>query len=170
MAHVGVVGCGYWGPNLVRNLSENRLCRGISLCDLDAAKLARLSLRYPAAETFLSYEDMLASPDLQAVMIATPLSTHYTLARKALLRGKHVFVEKPFAGSSEQGTELIGLAEERGLTLAVGHTFLYSPPVVKIREILDRGELGKVFYISSTRVNLGLHQKDISVILGSGPA
>ncbi len=169
MAHIGVVGCGYWGPNLVRNLSENRLCRQLSLCDLDSAKLDKLRLRYPAANVFTRFDDMLASPDLQGVMIATPLSTHYPLAKRALLKGKHVFVEKPFAGSSEQGIELITLAEERGLTLAVGHTFLFSPPVVKIKEILDRGELGKVFYVSSTRVNLGLHQKDISVVWDLAP-
>jgi predicted dehydrogenase len=169
MIHVGVVGCGYWGPNLVRNLAENRLCRQVSICDTNEEKLTRLLQRYPAARAFQRFDEMLAQPDLQGVMIATPLSTHYPLAKRALLKGKHVFVEKPFAGSSEQCLELIGLAEERKLTLAVGHTFLYSPPVVKIREILERGELGKVFYISSTRVNLGLHQKDVSVIWDLAP-
>lgn len=167
--HVGVVGCGYWGPNLVRNLSESRLCTKLSLCDLDARKLERLAMRYPAAAAFTSFDAMLAQPDLKAVMIATQLSQHYPLARRALERGLHVFVEKPFAGSSEQGEELIGLAEKNGLVLAVGHTFLFSPPVVKIREILDGDELGKVYYISSTRVNLGLHQKDISVIWDLAP-
>lgn len=169
MIHVGVVGCGYWGPNLVRNLAENHLCRQVSICDVEEEKLTRLLLRYPAARAFQQYEEMLAQPDLQAVMIATPLSTHYPLAKRALLKGKHVFVEKPFAGSSEQCQDLIDLAQDRKLTLAVGHTFLYSPPVVKIQEILGRGELGKVFYISSTRVNLGLHQKDISVIWDLAP-
>lgn len=169
MLNVGVVGCGYWGPNLVRNLAENRLCRGLSLCDLDVTKVERLLLRYPAAQPFDRYEDMLARPDLDAVMIATPLSTHFDLARKALRKGKHVFVEKPFTASSEQAIELIGLAEQKKLTLAVGHTFLYSPPVTKIKEIIDRGELGKLFYISSTRVNLGLHQKDVSVIWDLAP-
>lgn len=169
MMHVGVVGCGYWGPNLVRNLAENRLCRQVSICDLDAAKLERLTTRYPAARVFTRFEEMIAQSDLDAVMIATPLSTHYPLARRALLKGKHVFVEKPFAGSSEQALELITLAEGAKLTIAVGHTFVYSPPVAKIKEILDRRELGKVFYISSTRVNLGLHQKDISVIWDLAP-
>jgi predicted dehydrogenase len=169
MIHVGVAGCGYWGPNLVRNLSENRLCSRVSVCDLDAGKLERLRVRYPSIELYTRYEDMLAAPDLQAVMIATPPSTHFALARRALLKGKHVFVEKPFASSCEQGTELIAMAEERKLVLAVGHTFLYSPPVVKIREIVERGDLGKVFYISATRVNLGLHQKDISVIWDLAP-
>jgi predicted dehydrogenase len=167
--HVGVVGCGYWGPNLVRNLSENRLCDRISVCDLDAGKLERVRSRYPSVAAYARFEEMLGAPDLTAVMIATPPSTHFPLARMALQRGKHVFVEKPFASSAEQGTELISLAEERGLTLAVGHTFLYSPPVVKIAEIVQRGDLGKVFYISSTRVNLGLHQKDISVIWDLAP-
>ena len=167
--HVGVVGCGYWGPNLVRNLSENRLCTKLSLCDLDARKLDRLALRYPSAAAFTSFDAMLAQTDLKAVMIATPLSHHYPLARQALARGRHVFVEKPFAGSSEQGEELIELAEHNRLVLAVGHTFLFSPAVVKIREILDGEELGKIYYISSTRVNLGLHQKDISVIWDLAP-
>lgn len=169
MYHVGVVGCGYWGPNLVRNLSESRLCRQISICDVDEQKLGKLRLRYPAARSFQRYEELLAQGDLDAVMIATPPSCHYDQARRALLKGKHVFVEKPFASSTEQGAELISLAEDRKLTLGVGHTFLYSPPVEKIREILDRGELGKVFYISTTRVNLGLHQKDISVIWDLAP-
>lgn len=167
--HVGVVGCGYWGPNLVRNLSENRLCTKLSICDLEPRKVERLQGRYPGASAFTAFEAMIAQPDLQAVMIATPLSSHYALARRALERGLHVFVEKPFAGSSEQGEELIGLAERRRLVLAVGHTFLFSPPVVKIREIVDRGELGKIYYIASTRVNLGLHQKDISVIWDLAP-
>ncbi len=167
--HVGVVGCGYWGPNLVRNLSENRLCTRISLCDQDARKLETLKLRYPAAELYTRYDDLLAARGLDAVMIATPPSCHFAQAKDAILRGKHVFVEKPFTSSSDQAVELIGLAEERKVILGVGHTFLYSPPVVKIREILERGELGSVFYISSTRVNLGLHQKDISVIWDLAP-
>jgi len=167
--HIGVVGCGYWGPNLVRNLSENRLCGQVTVCDLDPAKLERVRSRYPSIRTTTSWEEMISQPDLRGVMIATPPSTHFSLAKAALQKGKHVFVEKPFASSTEQGIELIERAEERGLTLAVGHTFLYSPPVTKIREILQRGDLGKVFYISSTRVNLGLHQKDISVIWDLAP-
>lgn len=169
MLHVGVVGCGYWGPNLVRNLADNRLCRSISLCDLDGSKVERLLQRYPAASPYTSYDDLLNRRDLDAVLIATPLSTHFELARKALRRGKHVFVEKPFTHSSEEAMELIGLAEERKLVLAVGHTFVYSPPVIKIKEILDGGELGNLFYVSSTRVNLGLHQKDVSVIWDLAP-
>jgi predicted dehydrogenase len=169
MAHVGVVGCGYWGPNLVRNLSDNRLCSKVSVCDVDPGKLERLRIRYPSLQLFSQYEEMLNCPDLVGVMIATPPSTHFALAKRALLKGKHVFVEKPFASSCEQGMELITTAEERKLVLAVGHTFLYSPPVVKIREILEKGDLGKVFYISATRVNLGLHQKDISVVWDLAP-
>lgn len=167
--HIGVVGCGYWGPNLVRNLSENRLCTRISMCDQDSRKLEALKLRYPAADIYTRYEDFLAAPGLDAVMVATPPSCHFPQAREAIQRGMHVFVEKPFTSSSEQALELIGLAEERKVILGVGHTFLYSPPVVKIRETLERGELGSVFYISSTRVNLGLHQKDISVIWDLAP-
>jgi predicted dehydrogenase len=167
--HIGVVGCGYWGPNLVRNLSENRLCAALSVCDLDPRKLERLRLRYPAARCFTDYAEMLAQPGLTAVMIATPPAAHYPLAKQALERGLHLFVEKPFVAASEQGENLIQLAAGRGLSIAVGHTFLFSPPVVKTREIVERGELGKVYYISSTRVNLGLHQKDISVIWDLAP-
>jgi predicted dehydrogenase len=167
--HIGVVGCGYWGPNLVRNLSENRLCTGLSVCDLDSRKLERLRLRYPAARFFTDYAEMLAQADLAAVMVATPPAAHYPLARQALQRGLHIFVEKPFVAASAQGEELIRLAAARERSIAVGHTFLFSPPVVKTREIVDRGELGKIYYISSTRVNLGLHQKDISVIWDLAP-
>jgi predicted dehydrogenase len=169
MYHLGVAGCGYWGPNLVRNLVENRLCSKLSICDIDASMLERLRLRYPAALPFDRYEDMVAQPDLHGVMIATPLSTHFDLARLALTRDKHVFVEKPFTASSEQAEELIALAERKRLVLGVGHTFEYSPPVMKIKDILEREELGKIFYISSTRVNLGLHNKDISVIWDLAP-
>ncbi len=169
MLHVGVVGCGYWGPNLVRNLHENRLCSQVSICDLDESKLDRLRLRYPSVRAYIDYEEMLAQGDLDAVMIATTPAQHHPMAMAALHRGKHVFVEKPFASASEQALEMISLAEEKGLLLAVGHTFLYSPPVIKIKELLDRGEIGKVFYISSTRVNLGLHQKDISVVWDLAP-
>ena len=120
MYHIGVVGCGYWGPNLVRNLVENRLCRKVSFCDLEASKLEKLSLRYPAGIPHTHFPDMIAQPDLDGVMIATPLSTHFDLARRALLAGKHVFVEKPFTASSEQAEELISLAEQKKLALGVG--------------------------------------------------
>jgi predicted dehydrogenase len=167
--HLAVIGFGYWGPNLVRNLLENRLTRQVTVCDLDPAKLARAVQRYPGIQVTCHHDEVLASPDIDGVLIATPLVTHYPLALQALQAGKHVFVEKPFTGSSEQALELIQLAKRKDLTVMVGHTFRYSPPVVKIREILEKGELGQVFYISSTRVNLGLHQKDVSVIWDLAP-
>jgi len=169
MLNVAVVGCGYWGPNLVRNLFENRFCHRIVACDLELAKLQKIAVRYPSVEVTTDFQEIVKRLDVDAVMIATPLSTHYDLALQALRHGKHVFVEKPFAASSEQAVRLIEEADRRKLTLMVGHTFQYSPPVTKIKEILDAGELGEIFYISSTRVNLGLHQKDVSVIWDLAP-
>jgi predicted dehydrogenase len=169
MFEIGVVGLGYWGPNLVRNLVENRLCARVAICDQDETALEKAQLRYPSATPYGRFEDMLEDRQLDGVMIATPISTHFDLARRALLAGKHVFVEKPFTSSSEQAQELIALAAQKQRVLGVGHTFLYSPAVTKIREILARGELGKVFYVSSTRVNLGLHSKDLSVIWDLAP-
>lgn len=167
--HIAVVGCGYWGPNLVRNLLENRLTRQVTVCDLDPAKVARAVQRYPGIQVTCHFEEVLASDDVDGVMIATPLIAHHPLAKQALQAGKHVFVEKPFTASSEQALDLINLARARQRTLMVGHTFRYSPPVIKIREILEGGELGDILYISSTRVNLGLHQKDVSVVWDLAP-
>ena len=169
MTTIGVVGLGYWGPNLVRNLTENRHCRRVLICDHDPLALERATTRYPSAVPFSRYEELLADPELQGVMIATPINTHYDLARKALAQGKHVFVEKPFTSSSDQALDLISLAEAQNLIIGVGHTFVYSPPVLKIHDIMQRGELGEIFYISSTRVNLGLHSKDHSVIWDLAP-
>ena len=167
--HLAVLGCGYWGPNLVRNLVENRLTRQVTVCDLDPGKLARIVQRYPSLNVTCHHEEVLANDDVDGVLIATPLVTHHPLAAEALRAGKHVFVEKPFTASSEQAVELIRLARRRERILMVGHTFRYSPPVIKIKEILRRGELGRILYISSTRVNLGLHQKDVSVVWDLAP-
>ncbi len=169
MYYIGVVGLGYWGPNLVRNLTENRLCNRVAICDNDAGNLEKIKLRYPAAVPYSDFDEMLADKNLHGVMIATPIMSHFELARKALLAGKHVFVEKPFTSSTAQAAELLSLAEARNLRLGVGHTFEYSPPVTKIRDIIDSGELGEIYYISSTRVNLGLHYKDLSVIWDLAP-
>jgi predicted dehydrogenase len=166
---VGVVGCGYWGPNLVRNLTENRKCGRLVCCDHDPSRLNIMKGRYTTVETAPSLDDLLKTDGLDAVMLATPVSSHYELARRALLSGKHVFVEKPFTTSVRHADELISLAEERGLVLMVGHVFVYNPAVIRIKDLIERGELGDVYYLSSTRVNLGIHQKDVSVVWDLAP-
>jgi predicted dehydrogenase len=166
---VGIVGCGYWGPNLVRNLVEIRRSGPLTICDLKPERLVKLKQRYSNIATTTSYRDLLNSPQVEAVVVATPLSTHYPLAEAALLAGKHTFVEKPFTATAAQARRLIELARERHLVLMVGHTFTYAPAVRKISELIRAGELGTVYYISSTRVNLGLHQKDVSVIWDLAP-
>jgi predicted dehydrogenase len=165
----GVVGLGYWGPNLIRNLQELEASELRWICDLDQTRLDSIGRRYPAVQRTRAYEELLADPDLDAIAIATPVSTHYPLALAALEAGKHVFVEKPLAASSEQAQELARVAAERGLTLMPGHTFLYSPPVNMIREMIQSGDLGDIYFISMSRVNLGLHQSDVSVAWDLGP-
>ena len=169
MVKVGVVGLGYWGPNLLRNLYANRRSGRIVICDVDAARLKKTTDRYPALEKTNNFDELVNDPDLDAIIIATDVSSHHPLAMKTLEAGKHVFVEKPFAGSEEQAREIVDLAEKKNLVTMVGHTFLYSPPVLKTKEIIDSGELGDIFFITSTRVNLGLHQKDVSVIWDLAP-
>lgn len=166
---IGVVGCGYWGPNLVRNLVASEGCEIVACCDLDQRRLDGLKRRYPVVELWNDADALLNDEALDGVMIATPLSHHYPLAKRALEKGKHVFVEKPLTADADEAAELVEIARARGRTLMVGHTFLYSPPVRRIGEIIRSGELGEIYYISSTRVNLGLHQKDISVVWDLAP-
>ncbi len=166
---VALVGYGYWGPNLLRNYMELSDARVKWVCDRDANKLAKAKTRYPAVVVTDSYEDVLEDPEVSAVLIATPISTHFALAQAALVAGKHVFVEKPMTSSTREAEALVALAESRGLTLMVGHTFEFSPPVVKIKQIIDSGELGEVYFVTSSRINLGLHQKDVSVIWDLAP-
>jgi len=167
--HAAVVGLGYWGPNLLRNLNENGTCRELTACDLDPGRLERIKQRYPGVRVTTDFERILDDEAIDAVLIATPISTHYPLAKRVLEAGKHCFVEKPMAYNSREALDLVRTAEARSLTLMVGHTFEYSPPVIKIKEIISSGELGELFYISSSRVNLGLHQKDVSVIWDLAP-
>ena len=169
MVNVGVIGCGYWGPNLVRNLVENRRCGGVTACDLDRSRLEYIGRRYPLRGTTTDFQDVLDDESIDAVVVATPLAAHYPLAKRALEAGKHLFVEKPFTHTTAQARELMRLAEAGNRVITVGHTFVYSPPVEKIREFLSAGELGDVHYISSSRVNLGLHQKDVSVLWDLAP-
>ncbi|MBA3842401.1 MAG: Gfo/Idh/MocA family oxidoreductase [Actinobacteria bacterium] len=166
---VAVVGVGYWGPNIVRNLYENPAAEPTWVVDPNPAARKRITLRYPAIREAASIDEVLDQDDVDAVAIVTPVSTHYDLAAKALRAGKHVFVEKPLAASSRDAAELIGIAEARGLVLMPGHTFLYSPPVVKIKQLFDSGELGEILFVTTSRVNLGLHQPDVSVVWDLGP-
>jgi len=166
---VAVVGLGYWGPNLVRNLHEVEGSEVSHVCDLRVDALEGIGRRYPAVSLTTRFGDVLDDSTVDAVVIATPVSTHYKLADAALEAGKHVLVEKPLAASSQEARALIERARERGLILMPGHTFLYSPPVIMIRELIEAGELGEIFFVSMSRVNLGLHQPDVSVIWDLGP-
>ena len=166
---IGVVGLGYWGPNLVRNLAEAPAFDLAFLCDVRPKPLDALSRRYPGVPCTTDFEEMLADESLDAVAIATPVSTHFSLAMAALNAGKNVFVEKPLAASSEEVEQLTAVAKENGLVLMPGHTFLYSPAVTTIKALIDSGELGEIYFISSSRVNLGLHQPDVSVVWDLGP-
>jgi predicted dehydrogenase len=164
-----VVGLGYWGPNLVRNLTELPCADVVSVCDLQQTRLDAIGRRYPAVEATRSFADVLADDRVEAVAIITPVSTHFRLAAAALRAGKHVFVEKPLAASSQEAAELVELADSSGLVLMPGHTFLYSPPVMMVKSLIDSGELGEIYFISMSRVNLGLHQSDVSVAWDLGP-
>ena len=154
MHNVAVIGCGYWGPNLVRNLRSLPGVRVSMICDASRERLDHLGQLYPEVEKSTDVKRITGDTAIDMVAIATPVSTHYTLARACLEAGKHVFVEKPMASTSGQCQELIGLAEARSLTLMVGHTFIYTPTVRKIKDIVDSGEIGEVMYISCRRLNL----------------
>jgi predicted dehydrogenase len=164
-----VVGLGYWGPNLVRNLAEIDEASLTLLYDVQPAAMARVATRYPAARVAGSFEEVLADDEIEAVVIATPVATHAELAEACLRADKHVFVEKPMTSSSRDARALVELAATAGLTLMPGHTFLYSPPVTLIKELIASGELGEIYFISSSRVNLGIHQSDVSVLWDLGP-
>jgi predicted dehydrogenase len=164
MTGIGVIGYGYWGPNLVRNFNQTEGATVVAVCDQSRDRLATVNKLYPAIRTYEDVEEMLLDADVEAVAIATPVSTHFPLARLALDAGRHVFVEKPFTATSAQGEELIALADERGLTLMVDHTFIYTSAVRKMRDLIDDGQLGNLYYYDSVRVNLGLFQSDVSVL------
>jgi predicted dehydrogenase len=166
---VAVVGLGYWGPNLVRNLHAIDDADLVAVCDARTDRLDAAARRYPGLAATTSFDELLASDDVDAIAIATPAASHHALATAALRAGKHVFVEKPLAASSTEATEMIELADAAGLVLMPGHTFVYSPPVEKIRELIQAGVLGDVYFISTSRVNLGLHQPDVSVAWDLGP-
>jgi predicted dehydrogenase len=166
---VGVLGVGYWGPNLVRNFVEHEGAEVAYVCDRDQAALDRVTRRFPWLRTTTAYDLVLGDNEVDAIAIATPVSTHGFLARNALRAGKHVLVEKPLAASAAEALDLLELARRRDLVLMPGHTFLYSPPVNLVREYIASGELGEIFFISTSRVNLGLHQPDVSVAWDLAP-
>ena len=166
---IGVVGLGYWGPNLARNFSQLQGCILKALCDLDPERLEKMRSFYPAAASYSSFEAMLRDADLDAVAVATSVPHHFPVAKAALLAGKHVLVEKPLAASVAECEELIDLARTRRLTLMVGHTYLYSASIQMIKRIIDSGDIGEIRYINSQRLNLGLFQKDINVVWDLAP-
>lgn len=166
---VGIVGCGYWGPNLVRNFRSLPDCSLKIMCDLSEQRLKHLKTLYPEVEGTTDYHHALNGVGLDAVIIATPVRTHFALAKAALLAGKHTFIEKPMASSAAECEELIAIARKNGLVLMTGHTFLYSPAVRKIKEIVQKGDIGEIRYICARRLNLGLFQKDINVAWDLAP-
>src|SRR5262249_34251372 len=164
MLRLGVIGYGYWGPNVVRNFHLQPDCRIVAICDRDPGARARAEAHYPGVATRVDAEEVLAAPDVDAVAIATPVSAHYTLARQALDHGKHVFVEKPFTATSAEAEDLIERAERGRRTIMVDHTYLFTGAVRKIKELVDGVTLGRLYYYDSIRVNLGLFQHDVNVI------
>ena len=166
---LGVIGCGYWGPNLIRNFRSLPNCQLRAMCDMREDRLRHLHNLYPEVTALPSFHQLLEIAGLTAVAIATPVKHHFPLAKASLLAGKHTFIEKPMASSSAECEELIDLAERKGLTLMVGHTFLYSAPVRKIHELVKSGDIGEIRYINSRRLNLGLFQKDINVAWDLAP-
>jgi predicted dehydrogenase len=166
---VAVIGCGYWGPNLIRNFTNCPGTRVVAFCDQDPRRLEQMGRTHPTPLAVQDYREVLANAEVEAVVIATPASTHGRLAALGLASGKHVLVEKPLATSEEEAEELVALAERHRLTLMVDHTFVYSPAVLKIKELVANGELGEIYYIDSVRINLGLIQHDINVLWDLAP-
>jgi predicted dehydrogenase len=166
---VAVIGCGYWGPNFVRNFFKLEECEPVAVADLRQERLEQIKRRYPSLHTTRDPMELIRRPDIDAVAIVTPVSTHYQLAKEALLHGKHVLVTKPLTACAAEAEELIHLAEDHRRTLLVDHTFIYSGPVQTIRALIEKGELGEIYYYDSTRINLGLFQNDVNVIWDLGP-
>lgn len=164
MIGVGIVGYGYWGPKLVRNFTQTAGCGPVGVCEENPARRARAGRDYQGLTLYARFEELLEQPHMQAVVLATPVTTHYPLARRALEAGKHVLVEKPLTTNGQEARDLVALAERRGLTLMVDHTFVYHPAVRKIGALIRNGDIGKLHYIDSTRINLGLFQHDVNVL------
>ena len=169
MLRVGLIGYGYWGPNLARNINAHEGCELVRVADMLENRRKLVRKTYPAVDVVEDAERVTHADDIDLVVVATPVFTHFALAREALLHGKHVWVEKPMTSNSEQAQELVDLAESRGLQLVVDHTFLFTGAVRKMKELVDAGEIGDIFYYDSVRINLGLFQHDINVIWDLAP-
>ncbi|MGD0488404.1 MAG: Gfo/Idh/MocA family oxidoreductase [Syntrophorhabdales bacterium] len=169
MLNMGVIGYGYWGPNIVRNFSSVDGIQVVAVCDSSPDMLKKARKTYPALEVSTDPASILESTNIDAVAVITPVFTHFDLARKALENGKHVFVEKPFTFTVQQAEELVELADRKGLKIMVDHTFLFTGAVKKIKELMDEGALGKLYYYDSMRVNLGLFQHDVNVVWDLAP-
>ena len=166
---VGVIGCGYWGPNLIRNFNENYQTDLRYACDLDDQRLERIKVRYPAITVTKNYKDLLRDKDLHVVAIATPVYSHYRFAKEALEAGKHLLIEKPMTSNSKEAGTLVNLAEKKNLMIFVDHTFIYTGAVKKMKEVISSQNLGDIYYFDSVRVNLGLFQPDINVVWDLAP-
>jgi predicted dehydrogenase len=169
MINVAVAGLGHWGPNLARNVAALSDAKLHTLCDVDRENLERMGRRYPGAKQQKDFSAVLADSDVDAVIIATPVHTHFELASAALKAGKHTFVEKPLAHTSEECRELIALAEQDSLILMVGHVFLYNAAVRKVKDYIESGELGEIYYIYSQRLNLGTVRQDVNALWNFAP-
>jgi predicted dehydrogenase len=170
MNHViGVIGAGYWGPNLIRNFSALGTCRVKTVCDADPARRDYVTTHYPAVAATAHVEELLQDDEITAIVVATPVGTHHALASRALAAGKHCFVEKPLAATAAECEELVDIAEHNGLTLMVGHTFVYNAHIRAMKQLIQSGDIGEVMYINTRRLNLGLFQKDINVAWDLAP-
>src|SRR6058998_3590266 len=169
MIRTGVIGYGYWGPNIVRNLRGLEGCQLAAVCDQSPVALQRVRQAYPDLPVTPKPSELLTCPQIDAIAVVTPVSTHFELAKVALENGKHVFVEKPFTSTTQQAEELIELADRKNLRIMVDHTFLFTGAVRKMRQLIDEGVLGDLYYYDSTRVNLGLFQHDVNVVWDLAP-
>ena len=169
MIRMGVIGCGYWGPNLIRNFNNNPDVEVTAIADLDSNRLAHVGRLYPSAQPHTDYREIVKNPKIDAIVVATPVSTHYPIGVEVLGAGKHLFLEKPMATNPDECRQLNDLANSKQLQLMIGHTFLFTPAVRKIESLIRSGDLGEVYYVSITRVNLGIFQKDVNVVWDLAP-
>lgn len=169
MINIGIIGYGYWGPNVTRNFYKCRDVKLVAVCDKEPKRLHQAKSTFPSIDVYSDPRELLASRDIDSVAIVTPVFTHYHLANMALEKGKHVFIEKPFTSNVDQAKRLIDLSERKNLIIMVDHTFLFTGAVRKMREIIESGDLGSLFFYDSVRVNLGLFQHDINVIWDLAP-